>query len=395
MKKRTLPLLRLLALAAVLAAAQLAGAFGTAAYAAGAGARAKVIFDEDTFGPGGTDMQSGLMLLQDQDVNLLGITVVTGDGWRNEEVAHMLRLLQIAHRASVPVYPGAVFPLLNTRRRNRLWEKLYGKLFYDGAYMRHWPPENTVDFTPLHPNRPYWVPPLPEGEPTIHAAQESAVTFMLRMVHRYPHQVTIIAAGPLTDLALAAKIDPRFASLAKQLIFMGGSFYPMPADTPYAHAADYLNSPRVEFNVRFDPEAASIVFHQPWHRIIEVPVDATSPTLMTKQMIREVARGHAPFDHYLGRFGQVYPLWDETAVAVWLDPALITREKTLLVDVDTSFTANYGAMLSWPVGSGPDTGARPVHVVLAVNVPKLNQLVMRLLTAAKPLPIAVGTERAH
>jgi purine nucleosidase len=395
MKIRTLPLLRILALTAVVAAAQLAGAFGTAACAAGVAARPKVIFDEDTFGPGGTDMQAGLMLLQDKDVNLLGITVVTGDGWRDEEVAHMLRLLQIAHRASVPVYPGAVFPLLNTERRNRLWEKLYGKLFYDGAYMRHWPAENTVDFTPLHPSRPYWVPPLPEGEPTIHAAKESAVSFLLRMVHKYPHQVTIIAAGPLTDLALAAKIDPRFASLAKQLIFMGGSFYPMPADTPYAHAADYLNSPRVEFNVRFDPEAASIVFHQPWRRIIEVPVDATSPTLMSRQMIREVARGQAPFDHYLGRFGQVYPLWDETAVAVWLDPALITREQTLQVDVDTSFTANYGAMLSWPVGTGPDTGAQPVDVVLAVNVPKLNQLVMRLLTAAKPLAIAVGQAAAH
>ncbi len=395
MKKRTLPLLRLLALAAVLAAAQLAGAFGTAAYAAGAHARPKVIFDEDEMGPGGTNIQATLMLAEDKSINLLGITVPTGDGWRNEEVAHVLRALQIAHRASIPVYPGAEFPLLNSVARTRAWEQMYGKLFYDGAFMRHWPAEGTQDWTALHPSRPDWVPPLPEGEPTIHAAKESAVSFMLRMVHQYPHQVTLIAAGPLTDLALAAKIDPRFASLAKQLIFMGGSFYPMPADTPYAHAADYLNSPRVEFNVRFDPEAASIVFHQPWRRIIEVPVDATSPTLMTQQMLREVARGHAPFDHYLGRFGQVYPLWDETAVAVWLDPALITREKTLLVDVDTSFTANYGAMLSWPVGAGPDTGAQPVHVVFAVNVPKLNRLVMRLLTAAKPISIPVGADPAH
>lgn len=395
MNIRALPLLRIVALAAGLAAAQLAGAFGTAAYAAEVGTRPKVIFDEDTMGPGGTDIQAGLMLLQDKDINLLGITVVTGDGWRNEEVAHMLRALQIAHRTDVPVYPGAIFPLLNTQRRNRLWGKLYGKLFYNGAYMRHWPPESTVDWTPPHPSRPYWVPPLPEGEPTIHAAKESAVTFMLRMVHKYPHQVTIIAAGPLTDLALAAKMDPHFASLAKQLIFMGGSFCPMPANTPFAHASAYEYSPRVEFNVRFDPEAASIVLHQPWHKIIEVPLDATSPNLMTKSMLRAVAHSHAPFAHYIGRFGQESPLWDETAVAVWLDPALITREQTMLVDVDTSFTANYGATLSWPVGSGPNLGEQPVHVVFAVNAPKLDQLVMRLLTATKPIAVPVGGVHRH
>ena len=358
-----------------------------------AAGRPKVIFDEDTFGPGGSDMQAGLMLLQDRSINLLGITVVTGDGWRDEEVAHMLRLLQIAHRASVPVYPGAIYPLLNTPQRSRAWQRLYGKMFYDGAYMRHWPDESTVDWTPLHPSRPNWIPPLPEGEPTIHAARESAVTFMLRMVHKYPHQVTIIAAGPLTDLALAAKLDPSFASLAKELVFMGGSFNPRPANTPFA--SDFSNASRAEFNMQFDPEAASIVLHQPWHKIIEVPVDATAPTLMSHRMLKAVGAGHAPFDHYLARFGQPYPLWDEAAVAVWLEPALITREQTLRVDIDTSFTANYGSTLSWPLHDAPHLGEQPVHVVFAVDVAKLNHLVVRLLTAEKPIAIPPGTTPAH
>jgi inosine-uridine nucleoside N-ribohydrolase len=251
--------------------------------------------------------------------------------------------------------------------------------------MSSWPSEDTVNWTPLHPTRPYWVPPLPEGAPTTHAAKESAVSFLLRMVHTYPHQVTIIAAGPMTDLALAAKLDPQFAALARQLIFMGGSFNPVPADTPFAQ--EYDNNPRQEFNMRFDPEAASIVLHQPWSRIIEVPVDPTSPTLMSKKLIGEVAKGRAPFDPYLAKFGQVYPLWDEAAVAVWLDPSLITREKTLLVDIDTSFTANYGATLSWPVGTGPGLGERPVRVVFTLDVPRLNSLVVRLLTAAQPISL--------
>jgi purine nucleosidase len=363
----------------------LAGATARAAHASNTDARPKVIFDQDAFGPAGSDMQSILMLMQDKDVNLLGISVVTGDGWRDEEVSHTLRLLEIAHRTAISVFPGAVFPLLNTQWRTLAWERLYGNYFYDGAYMSHWPSESTVDWTPLHPAKPYWVPRLPEGEPAIQAARESAVDFMIRMVHTYPHEVTIIAAGPMTDLALAARLDPQFASLARQLVFMGGSFNPMPADTPFAQESD--NTPRREFNMKFDPEAASIVFHQPWNRITEVPIDATNPTLMSHALLHEVASGQAPFDHYLGRFGQVYPLWDETAVAVWLDPSLVKREKTLQVDVDTSFTANYGTMLSWPAGAGPDPGTRPVHVVFAVDVPRLNTLVVRLLTAAKPISV--------
>jgi len=50
---------------------------------------------------------------------------------------------------------------------------------------------------------------------------------------------------------------------------------------------------------------------------------------------------------------QSYPMWDELAVAVWLDPSIVTRSATLLVDVDTSFTAGYGNTLSWSPGAGP------------------------------------------
>jgi inosine-uridine nucleoside N-ribohydrolase len=388
--------LRILRASVVLGAllmAQLAGRAVTLAHAENADARPMVIIDQDAAGPGGSDMQSILMLLQDKDIDLLGICVVTGDAWRNEEVSHTLRLLEIAHRTAIPVLPGAVFPLLNGRQRTLAWEGLYGKLFYDGAYMSHWPSENTANWTPLHPTRPYWVPPLPEGEPDIHASTESAAAFMLRMVHEHPHQVTIIAGGAMTDLALAAKLDPQFAALAKQLVFMGGSFNPVPADNPFAQ--EYDNNPRQEFNMRFDPEAASITLHQPWASITEVPVDPTSPTLMSRKLLGEVAKGAAPFDHYLGRFGQVYPLWDEAAVAVWLNPSVITRQKTLLVDVDTAFTANYGATLSWPVGAGPNLGERLVNVVFAVDVPKLDRLVVRLLTAADPISIPQAATGVH
>ncbi len=63
----------------------------------------KVIVDQDAFGPGGSDMQSILMALQAPDVEVLGITITSGDGWRDEEVQHTLRLLEEAHRTEVKV----------------------------------------------------------------------------------------------------------------------------------------------------------------------------------------------------------------------------------------------------------------------------------------------------
>ena len=350
-------------------------------FAAQASARRKVIIDQDAFGPAGSDLQAILMLLQSPDVEVLGITIPSGDGWRDEEVSHTLRLLEIAQRTEVPVHPGAVLPLLNTESRTKVWERLYGKLFYKGAWTEVWPAEGAVRRTPYHAD-PYLVPPSPAGEPRIKPAHESAASFLSRKVHEFPGQVTIVAAGPLTNLALASRLDPEFASLARELVFMGGSFNPIAADNGFA--AEYANAPRREFNMRWDPEAASIVLHEPWKKITEVPIDPTTRTFFKPEFIQEVARGQAPFAAYLGRFGQSFPMWDELAVAAWLDPSIVTRSTALLVDVDTSFTAGYGDTLSWSIGEGPGLGERPVTVVFDVDVPKFERMSLDLLKAPTP-----------
>jgi len=349
--------------------------------AADTGARRKVIIDQDAFGPAGSNMQAILMLLQSKDVDVLGITIPSGDGWRDEEVSHTLRLLEIAQRTEIPVYPGAVFPLVNTQARNKHWEALYGKLFYKGAWTEVWPNEGTSRRTPYHAD-PYLVPPAAAGEPKIKPAHESAASFLVRKVHEFPGQVSIIAAGPLTNLALASRLDPQFSSLAKELVFMGGSFKPTTADN--AFAAEYENAPRREFNMRWDPEAASIVLHEPWKKITEVPIDPTTATFFKPEFIQEVAKGRAPFAGYLGQFGQSYPMWDELAVAVWLDPSIAKRSATLLVDVDTSFSAGYGDTLSWSVDEGPGLGERPVTVVFEADVGKLERMALSLLEAPTP-----------
>jgi purine nucleosidase len=342
-----------------------------------------VIIDQDAFGPAGSNLQAILMLLQASDVEVLGITITSGDGWRDEEVDHTLRLLEIAGRPEVPVVPGAVLPLVNSFARTKAWESLYGRLYYKGAWTESWPGQGIARRTP-HPTDPYLVPPSPAGAPRIKAAAGNAADFLVREVRRHPGQVTLIAAGPLTNLALAARLDPQFAGLAKELVFMGGSLNPTAANN--AFAAEYANAPRREFNMRWDPEAASMVLHEPWQKIVEVPVDPTTKTFFTPELLKRVSLGAAPFDAYIGQFGQSYPMWDELAVAVWLDPSIVTHSSQLLVDVDTSFTAGYGNTLSWSAGEGPGLGERMVQVVQDIDLARFEALTVDLLTRRAPVP---------
>jgi purine nucleosidase len=145
---------------------------GQLALGADATPKRKVIIDQDAFGPATSNLQAILMLLQASDVEVLGITVTSGDGWRDEEVSHTLRMLEIARRTEVGVYPGAVYPLVNSQQRTKVWEELYGKLFYKGAWTETWPDEGTSRRSPYHAN-PFLIPPSPAGTPAIRARSRS------------------------------------------------------------------------------------------------------------------------------------------------------------------------------------------------------------------------------
>jgi inosine-uridine nucleoside N-ribohydrolase len=133
--------------------------------------RRKIIINEDCSGPGGSNLQTVALLLQSKAVEVLGITVVTGNQWRDEEVAHTLRLLEIIGRTDIPVFKGAAFPLVRTHDEAKQWEQRYGKTAFVGAWDDRWWHE------------PFVVPPLQEGTPTTKAAEEGAVQFLIRMVH--------------------------------------------------------------------------------------------------------------------------------------------------------------------------------------------------------------------
>ena len=340
-------------------------------------ARRMVIIDQDGAGPGGTDQMAMMLLLQSPQANVLGITMVTGDAWEPEEVQHTLRMLELIHRTDVPVVPGAIFPLVRTEQGTKLQQSLYGSSSYYGVWQNLAP--GSANRKPSH--GPYVVPKLVEGDPAIKPSAEDAAHFLLRQVHAHPHDVTIYAAGPLTNIALAISIDPHFAELAKGIVIMGGSLSPQTGD------AEFVNSPRREFNFWFDPEAAHITLGAHWPRIDLTTVDISVKTAFTKAMLREIADSSNPAAKYLATYTEGFSYcWDELAAAAWLDPAIITKEKELYIDVDLSHEPSYGDTLSWTAENKPAVDLQLVHVQADLDLPRFNQLFVELMKAPPQLP---------
>ena len=133
-------------------------------------------------------------LIQASDVRVLGITMVSGNAWEPEEVAHTLRMLELVHRADVPVMPGAIFPLLRTR------EEALAERARDGSFAWYGAWGDLQDHTSNQPyHAPEVIPALQEGSPTTAPVNEDAAHFLVRQVRAHPHQVTVYAAGPLTN----------------------------------------------------------------------------------------------------------------------------------------------------------------------------------------------------
>ena len=332
----------------------------------------KIIIDQDAAGPAGTDQQSMLLLIQSPKAQVLGITVVTGDAWLKEEVAHTLRMLEIIGRTDIPVVPGAEYPLIRRKEEAELWEQMYGSVAWLGAW------------TPRQYHQADQLGEMPEGKPTTKALDEDAAHFMARMVRKYPHEITIYEGGPMTNLALAIALDPEFPNLAKELVFMGGSLNPT-TDDP-----EFVNTPRREFNLWFDPEAAHAVLMAPWKKIVCTTVDISVKTRLTQDLIDRVKSANSPAAQYIGKYarlrGQYNYLWDELASVAWLDPSLITAKDTRYLDVDLNHGAAYGDTLSWSEQDKPKIVGPAVEIQRQLDLEKFYKEFVDLLVGPTPKP---------
>jgi purine nucleosidase len=256
------------------------------------------------------------------------------------------------------------------KEETELWQQRYGSVAWVGAWTPrlYHPADDLGD--------------MPEGKPTTKPSDEDAAHFLIRMVHKYPNEVTIYAGGPMTNLALAISIDPEFAGLVKELVFMGASLNPQTTDP------EFVNTPRREFNLWFDPEAAHIMLSAPWKKIVCTPVDISVKTRMTAELIDRIKAGNSPAARYIGQYarlrGQYNYLWDELAAAAWLDPSLITQKETRFMDIDLDKGYGYGDTITWTDRDKPKIEVRPVEIQVDLDLEKFYKLFVDLLTAPTP-----------
>jgi len=353
--------------------------------ATAAAQRRLVLIDQDGSGPGGSNQMAMMVLLQSPAVDVLGISMVTGNAWRDNEAEHTLRMLELIGRTDVPVALGAVFPLVRTEQETRLAAPLVGKVAWLGA----WGEREALEpgKTPADTPGPWDPQKLIEGAPHTQPIPEDAVHFLIREVHAHPHLVTIYAAGPLTNIALAIAIDPHFAELTQGLVVMGGSLDPQ-TDDP-----EFTASPRHEFNFWFDPEAARITLRAHWPHIEVTTVDVSIKAMFTQEMLDEISKSHNPAARYVALYSQDrYYLWDELAACAWLDPSIITKRRQLYMDVDVGHGPTYGETLTWSEALKPSVDLQRVDAQMDLDLPKFTRMFVELMSS--PRPVTAAAERA-
>ena len=201
----------------------------------------KVILDTD---PGTDDALAMLLAFNSPELQVEAITVVAGNMTADAGLENALKITSLAGRCDVPVAKGAIRPLLQELNTGKFWNGANG---LGGAE-------------------------LPAA--TCHASSEFAPDLIIQLVHKYPHQITLIPVGPLTNIAIAVAKDPSIVPLVKEVVLMGGG---ITGGNVTAVA---------EYNIHSDPEAAAIVFNAGWP-ITMVGLDVTEITLVTDE---DVAR---------------------------------------------------------------------------------------------------------
>jgi inosine-uridine nucleoside N-ribohydrolase len=268
------------------------------------------------------------MLLRASQIDLLGITTVSGDQWMEPATVFALWSLEQAGRPDVPVIKGAEMPLVNTPREQELREALYGS--YVGWH---------GSFNPDAPDPKHTWPP-PGGYPKLKPRPERAADFIADTIRANPGEVVLYCAGPLTNIALAIRMDPEIVPLTKAIYIMGGSSAGGP-----------------ELNWWWDPEAAAIVLRAPWKEIVVTPFEAGSQVWSSQQLMRRAAQAEGPLASHLTKMYLDYKppkgtalwsmMWDELTVASILDPSVIRKSEIMYLDVDIDHGPKYGHTVVW------------------------------------------------
>jgi purine nucleosidase len=276
----------------------------------------RVIIDTD---PGTDDAMAIILALNSPELKVEALTVVPGNVDGRQGLENALKIVSLAGRCDVLVAGGAQHPLN---------QKLITAQFWHG--------KNGLADVELPPSK-------------CKADPRFGPDLIIELIHKYPHEITLIPVGPLTNIALAVSKDPSIAGLVKDIVIMGGSI-----DGGNVNGA-------AEANVYNDPEAAQIVFNAGW-MVTMVGSDVGERTLITRKYLAELQSSHGPQSDFIAKIADFYltrseksgysgaAMYDPLAVGIALDPTLGTL-KEMHVDVETKGEFTRGETVANRMGS--------------------------------------------
>jgi len=297
-------------------------------------AQRRVIIDTD---PGVDDAMAILLALNSPELKVEALTVVPGnvEAWQGLENA--LKLTSLANRCDLPVAAGAQHPLN---------QKLITAQFWHG--------KNGLANVEL---------PTPKCK----ADARFGPDLIIELVHKYPHEITLIPVGPLTNIALAVSKDPSIVPLVKDIVIMGGSISGGNVDGA------------AEANIYGDPEAASIVFNAGWI-VTMVGSDVGERTIMTRRYLTDLQSSHGPESDFVAKMAEFYlaraeksgyagaAMYDPLAVGTVIDPTLVTL-KDMHVDVETKGEFTRGETVANRMGSNENNVLHGDHYEIEGVIP--------------------------
>src|SRR5512134_457433 len=262
----------------------------------------RIIIDTD---PGVDDALAFLLALASPEIKLEALTTTQGNVTLEKATRNALSVLELAHASHVPVARGSLLPLVQPLRASA---DVHG--------------ESGIGNSKL-------------PEPQTKTVPEHAVDYLIERVLAEPNEISIFPIGPLTNIAMAIRKEPRFASAVKELVIMGGAILEHGNSTPQA-----------EFNIYVDPHAAHIVFHS-GIPITLIPLDVTHKCLLQQTHLDRLMRIDSPISRFIRDAMEVYleasfrlgyegsSLHDPLTLATIIAPELLTL-KEYYVDVDIS-----------------------------------------------------------
>jgi len=266
----------------------------------------QIILDCD---PGHDDAIAILLAVASPELELVGVTTVSGNQTLDKTTANALRVLEFAGRSDIPVYAGADKPFV---RERDVAAHVHGESGLDG-------------------------PDLPP--PTRAAEQQHAVDFLAEEIRRRNGKVTLVPTGPLTNIGLLFALHPD--ARPDRIVLMGGSI------------GEGNRTPAAEFNIWADPEAAQRVFVEALDTTM-VGLDVTHRALIKDEHTERmrsaggVGRVVAELMDFYARFHKSRypdldgsPMHDPVCIAHVIDPTLM-QVKEAFIEVDCSTGPSWG-----------------------------------------------------